>query len=247
MGPHRNLRLDLEYDGTRYHGWQRQPNAATLQGTIEAALLRLTGHPVILIGSGRTDAGVHARHQVANFRTTSAIPLRAFVQGLNSMLPPDIAVLSVHEVPPDFHARKAALKKTYEYHIINRPVRSPLERHFAWHLASPLDLAALQAAARFLPGEHDFAAFQASGSSVKTTRRRVFEAVWRQDREHFTFTITATGFLRGMVRSLVGTMVQIGQHRRPPEDLQALLDHPDRRRTGPTAPAQGLVLVQVAY
>ncbi len=247
MGQRRNLRLDLEYDGTRYHGWQRQKNAPTLQEAIETALARLTGEQIRLIGSGRTDAGVHAVNQVANFLTASTIPLKAFVHGLNSLLPPDIAVLSAREMPPDFHARKAARSKTYEYRILNRPVRSPLSLRFAWHLAAPLDFQALNAAAHLLPGEHDFAAFQASGSAVKTTRRRVLTAEWQEHHGRYTFTITATGFLRGMVRSLVGTMAQIGLHQRPVSDLAGLLAQPDRRLTGPTAPPQGLFLVEVVY
>lgn len=246
MGP-RNLRLDLEYDGTRYHGWQRQTNALTLQETIETALARLTGEEVHLIGSGRTDAGVHAKGQVANFHTHSTLPLRAFVQGLNSLLPPDIAVLTAAEVSWEFHARKSARAKTYEYRILNRPVRSPLSLRYAWQVAPPLALAAMEEAAGALVGEHDFAAFQASGSSVRTTRRRVMEAGWRRNGECLIFRITATGFLRGMVRSLVGTMVQIGLGKRSVGDLAQLLIRPERRRVGPTAPPQGLFLVEVTY
>jgi len=246
MGP-RNLRLELEYDGTRYHGWQRQKNALTLQGTIEEALLRLTGERVHLIGSGRTDAGVHALRQVANFHSSSSLPLKAFVHGLNALLPPDIAVLTAAEAPLEFHARKAARSKTYEYHILNRPVRSPLGLRYAWHLTAPLNPEALEEAARMLVGEHDFAAFQASGSAVRTTRRRVEEACWRREGDMFLFRITATGFLRGMVRSLVGTMVQIGLKKRPVSDLAELLARPDRTRVGPTAPPQGLFLVSVRY
>jgi tRNA pseudouridine38-40 synthase len=247
MGPHRNIRLDLEYDGTGYHGWQRQKNLPTLQETIESALARLTGERVMLTGSGRTDAGVHAVNQVANFLTTSAIPLQGFLHGLNSLLPADIAVLAARDVPLDFHARRSARHKTYAYHLLNRPVRSPLHRRFAWHLTAPLDPEALAAAAQVLVGEHDFAAFQASGSSVRSTRRRVLAASWRHADGRHTFTISATGFLRGMVRSLVGTMVQIGLDKRPLHDLTALLATPDRRQTGPTAPPQGLFLMEVAY
>ncbi len=246
MGP-RNLRLDLEYDGTRYHGWQRQKNALTLQGTIESALARLTGEQVHLIGSGRTDAGVHAKGQVANFHTLSSLPLRAFVQGLNSLLPPDIAVLSAAEVPPEFHARKSARAKTYEYQILQRPVRSPLNLRYVWQVAGPLAVPALEEAARLLVGEHDFAAFQASGSGLRTTRRRVLAAGWRRQGELLIFRITATGFLRGMVRSLVGTLVQIGGGKRPVAHLAELLTRPERRLVGPTAPPQGLFLVEVSY
>ena len=170
MDLRRNIRLLLEYDGTRYHGWQRQLDAATIQGVLEAAVARLTQAPVAIIGSGRTDAGVHARGQVANFRTESAIPLKAFHQGLNSLLPKDIAVLEASEAEPAFHARKSARAKTYEYRILNRPNRSPLHRHYAWWIAPPLDLAAMAAAAAALPGEHDFTAFRASGSDNHKSR-----------------------------------------------------------------------------
>ena len=218
MDLRRNIRLLLEYDGTRYHGWQRQLDAATIQGVLEAAVARLTQAPVAIIGSGRTDAGVHARGQVANFRTESAIPLKAFHQGLNSLLPKDIAVLEASEAEPSFHARKSARAKTYEYRILNRPNRSPLNRHYAWWIAPPLDLAAMAGAAAALPGEHDFTAFRASGSDNINPVRRVLAAAWRDEPGGWlSFTITATGFLRGMVRSLVGTMVEVGQGKAPPD------------------------------
>jgi len=248
MDLRRNIRLLLEYDGTGYHGWQRQSDAATIQQTLEEALRRLIGEQVALIGSGRTDAGVHARGQVANFRTASAIPLQAFHKGLNSLLPKDIAVLSATEAPPEFHARKSARSKTYEYRILNRETRSPLHRHYAWWIAAPLDLAALAGAAAVLPGEHDFTAFRASGSENKNPVRRVLAATWRDlPGGWLTFTITATGFLRGMVRSLVGTMAEVGRGKAPPTILTELLASGARHLAGPTAPPQGLYLVEVFY
>ena len=248
MGLRRNLRLILEYDGASYHGWQRQKNALSLQQVIEEALARITGEKVRLIASGRTDAGVHARGQVANFVTESTAPLRAFVQGLNSLLPLDIAVLQAEEVPLDFHARYAAIWKTYEYCILNRPVRSPLHQGHAWWLSESLDLAAMEAAAQSLPGEHDFAAFRAAGGRPGHAVRRVGEAFWRREPEGWlVFSITANGFLRGMVRSLVGTMVEIGKGKYPPEYLGEALKKGDRRLAGPTAPPQGLFLMKVDY
>jgi tRNA pseudouridine38-40 synthase len=248
MDLRRNIRLLLEYDGTRYHGWQRQADAATIQQTIEEALARLIGETVALIGSGRTDAGVHALGQVANFRTTSAIPLRAFHQGLNSLLSKDITVLAAIEAAPEFHARKSARAKTYEYRILNRRNRSSLHHHYAWWIAPALDLTAMAGAAAVLPGEHDFAAFRASGSDNINPVRRVLAASWREGpRGWLTFTITATGFLRGMVRSLVGTMAEVGRGKAPPTVVAELLGSGARHLAGPTAPPQGLYLVEVVY
>jgi tRNA pseudouridine38-40 synthase len=248
MDPRRNIRLLLEYDGTRYHGWQRQAEAVTIQQVLEESLERLTGEKVALIGSGRTDAGVHARGQVANFRTASAIPLQAFHKGMNSLLPKDIAVLEALEAEPAFHARKSARAKTYEYRILNRPTRSPLDRHYAWWIEAPLDLAAMAGAAAILPGEHDFTAFRASGSDNLNPVRRVLAAEWRHDSERWLiFTVTATGFLRGMVRSLVGTLAAVGRGKAPPTILAELLESGARRLAGPTAPPQGLYLVEVFY
>jgi tRNA pseudouridine38-40 synthase len=248
MAPRRNIRLTLAYDGTRYHGWQRQKNALSLQEVIEQALARITGEPVRLIASGRTDAGVHAQGQVANFHTHSPAPLRAFVQGLNSLLPGDIAVLRAEEVPLDFHARYDARWKTYEYCLVNRPVRSPLHRLYTWWISQPLDVAALEAAARVLPGEHDFSTFRAAGSRPGPAGRRVRKAAWQAGEEgRLSFRITANGFLRGMVRSLVGTMVEIGKGKYSPAYLKEALEKRDRSLAGPTAPPQGLFLVQVEY
>jgi tRNA pseudouridine38-40 synthase len=248
MGLRRNIRLTLEYDGTRYHGWQRQKNALSLQEVVENALARIIGETVRLTGSGRTDAGVHARGQVANFVTKSTAPLRAFLHGLNSLLPMDIAVLQAEEVPLTFHARYAALWKTYEYRILNRPVRSPFHHQQAWWLPGLLDVAAMQEAAQALPGERDFLAFRAAGSRPGQAVRRVREAIWHRGPEGLlSFIITANGFLRGMVRSLVGTMVEIGKGKYPPIYLHEVLEKRDRRLAGPTAPPQGLFLVQVEY
>ena len=244
----RNIRLLLEYDGSRYHGWQRQRGDLSLQQVLEKALERLTGAPVKLIGSGRTDAGVHALGQVANFRTNSALALKAFHEGLNSMLPYDIAVLEASEVPLEFHARKAARSKTYEYRILNRLTRSPLHHHYGWWVSPPLNPGAMAKAAALLVGEHDFSAFRASGSGNRNAVRRIFSAHWQtHPGGRLSFTITGNGFLRGMVRSLVGTMVEIGKGKAKPSLLAELLQSGERRRAGPTAPPQGLYLVEVTY
>ena len=244
----RNIRLLLEYDGSRYHGWQRQRGDLSLQQVLEKALERLTGAAVKLIGSGRTDAGVHALGQVANFHTNSAIALKAFHKGLNSMLPYDIAVLEASEVPLEFHARKAARSKTYEYRILNRLSRSPLQHHYGWWVSPPLKPGAMAEAAALLVGEHDFSAFRVSGSGNCNAVRRIFSAHWQtHPGGRLSFTITGNGFLRGMVRSLVGTMVTIGKGKAKPSLLAELLLSGERRRAGPTAPPQGLYLVEVTY
>jgi tRNA pseudouridine38-40 synthase len=244
----RNIRLLLEYDGTRYHGWQRQRGQVSIQEVVEEALQRLTREEVRLEGSGRTDAGVHALGQVANFHILSRIPLKAFREGLNSLLPHDIAVLTAQEAPPEFHARKSARFKTYEYRILNRPVRSPLHHHYGWFMSAALNLPAMAAAAALLPGKHDFSAFRASGSGNLNPVRQVLAAGWQTHPGGWLrFTVTATGFLRGMVRSLVGTMVEIGKGKAEPNLLADLLQSGERRLAGPTAPPQGLYLVEVAY
>ncbi len=244
----RNIRLLLEYDGSRYHGWQRQRGQLSVQEVLEESLKRLTGEAVRLTGSGRTDAGVHALGQVANFHTAGRLPLKAFREGLNSLLPWDIAVLEAEAAPPEFHAQKSARAKTYEYRILNRPMRSPLHHHYGWWLAAPLDLKAMAGAAAALPGKHDFSAFRASGSGNLNPVRQVLAARWQTHPGGWLrFTVTATGFLRGMVRSLVGTMVEIGRGKDSPEKLTELLLSGERRLAGPTAPPQGLYLVEVLY
>ena len=251
QGPHatlRTIRLTLEYDGSAYCGWQRQVNVLSIQEVVETCLQKLTGREVRLHASGRTDAGVHAMGQVAHFRTAASLPLAAFREGINSLLPRDIAVLEAGEAPATFHARYDAKAKTYEYRILNRPAPSPLHRRFCWRLSGPLALNRMEEATGLLLGEHDFAGFQSTGGSVQTSVRRVLAASWEaRPGGWLIFRITATGFLRGMVRALVGTLVEVGWDKRPPEDLARLLAARDRRLGGPAAPAAGLCLVEVMY
>lgn len=246
--PGRNICLTLEYDGSQFFGWQRQAAVPTVQATLEDCLQRLTREKIVVHGSGRTDTGVHALGQRANFRTTSRMPLRAFQAGLNSLLPPSVVVVKAEEVPWAFHARYSARAKTYEYRILNRPYPSALQRRFCWWLPRPLDLPAMKEAAGLLIGTKDFAAFQASGSGVKTTVRQVFAASWEAlDGGWLIFRITADGFLRGMVRAIVGTLVEIGLGKRSLAQLQQLFVTPKRPLAGPTAPAAGLYLLEVLY
>lgn len=246
--PGRNICLTLEYDGSQFFGWQRQPGRPTIQGTLEACLQRLTGEPIVVHGSGRTDTGVHALGQTANFRTSARLPLKAFQAGLNSLLPPSIVVTQAVEVPWEFHARYHAKAKTYEYRILNRPYPSALYRHYCWWLPRPLELSWLQEGARLLVGEKDFAAFQSSGSVVRTTVRVVTAASWEAYPGGWLhFRITANGFLRGMVRAIVGTLVEVGWGKRPLAQVEQLFLTPHRSLAGPSAPAAGLYLVEVLY
>ena len=243
----RNLRILIEYDGTDFAGWQRQPGQRTVQAQLEGAIQQMTGEAVLVRGAGRTDAGVHASGQVANFTLEAGIPALGLLRGLNSLLPPDIALLDVAEAAPDFDARFSARGKIYRYQVWNHLVRSPLHARRTWHCRSPLDLEAMRAAARSLCGEHDFRAFRASDCERRTTVRIVRRLdVERQD-HLLSFDIEATAFLKNMVRILVGTLVDLGRGRIPPEVVPQMLQTGDRTIGGVTAPPQGLTLVQVFY
>ncbi|MBM4038022.1 MAG: tRNA pseudouridine(38-40) synthase TruA [Planctomycetes bacterium] len=242
----RNVKLTIEYDGTRYHGWQRQANAPTVQQALEEALARVVGHEVTLYGSGRTDAGVHALGQVANFRTGSAIPAERLVHAINANVADDIAVLRAEDVAGGFHARYSAKRKTYRYAIVCRPVRPAVGGSFVhWH-RFPLDLGAMRQAAALFLGEHDFAAFE-SHSEGEGTVRTVLRSEWLQEGERLDYWVTANGFLYNMVRAMVGTMIEVGAGKRPPEDVARLLASRDRALAGRTAPAKGLCLMSVEY
>lgn len=244
----RTIKLLIEYDGTNYQGWQVQPKGATIQGVIEEKLARLTGEPVHLIGSGRTDAGVHAGGQVAHFKTKSRLDVQTIQRALNSLLPPDIVVLKVEEANEGFHARKSSKSKVYEYWVLNRPLRSVFHRGTAWHVPQTLNLREMKKATRSLIGEHDFSSFQSVGSPKKTAVRKVKRAEWRQSQGGLLhFEIEANGFLKQMVRAIVGTLVEVGKGKIASEDFQRILDSRDRKKAGPTAPPHGLFLKEVKY
>jgi tRNA pseudouridine38-40 synthase len=258
--PSRNIKLVLEYDGTDFKGSQLQANGRTVQGELETALARLTGlkagERCVASLAGRTDSGVHASGQVANFLTASRLPLETFRRGLNALLPFDLAVLSAEEMPDDFHARFSAKERTYHYSILNRPVRSPLARRFAYQVAQPLDLAAMQAAANSLVGERDFASFAGAGWGVKaqldpegdnpSTVRNLLKADWLEG-DRLVLEVVANAFLPHMIRNIVGTLLLVGKGERSPEDFARIVAVCDRRQAGPTAPACGLSLVSVRY
>ena len=245
----RTVKLLIAYDGTDYVGWQRQAAGESIQGLLEDTLARIEGAHVTIYGAGRTDAGVHAEGQVASARLAAELDDETLARALNANLPAAIRVMDVRTVADDFHARFSATAKTYEYRIWNGPAVPPFVNRFVWHVPQPLDLGIMNDAARALIGEHDFAAFQGSGSAAHTTVRRVVSAAWHRStcEPLVTFAITGEGFLRHMVRSLVGTLVEIGLGRRPISDMARLLTEPARAHVGRTAPPSGLFLVRVEY
>lgn len=243
----RTLKITVAYDGTRFVGWQRQAQGESVQGLLEEALARFEGAPVTVHGAGRTDAGVHALGQVASARVTCVHDPATLVRGLNAHLPADIRVTRVDNAPDAFHARFNASRKTYRYQIRNTPVANPFARAFEWHLPEPLALDAMARAADGLVGTHDFAAFRSVGSDVATTIRTVTRSDWRVHEGVLTYEIAGDGFLRHMVRVVVGTLVEVGRGWRTPDDLTRLLCGGRRREAGPTAPPQGLFLVSVDY
>jgi tRNA pseudouridine38-40 synthase len=244
----RNIKLLIEYDGSRYHGWQIQPNGITVQEVLQKKLAIMTRERVRLIGSGRTDAGVHALGQVANFQTSASIPLKGFHRGLNSLLPSDIIIKSVEEAAPDFNAQLLARRKTYLYVILNREVPSAMHRNYSWHYPLPLDPDTMQEAAQRLVGEKNFASFQAADADTSNPVREVFRADWFVGKAPFLcFAIEAGGFLKQMVRNIVGTLVDVGRGKISIGEFERILKAEDRRQARMTAPPQGLFLVKVEY
>jgi tRNA pseudouridine38-40 synthase len=251
----RNIRLILAYDGTDFHGWQRQPSAPTIQACLEDAIHSLTGSSVQVYGSGRTDAGVHASHQVANFHTVSPIPCRNLVKALNDLLPPTVRVKSAHDATPDFHARYDVRRKTYRYWILQSPVCSPFLGRFVCHHPYALDRARMAQAARYFLGEHNFSSFAAADGrddenpGPKCMARTVFQSrlLWRARTSVLVYEVAGDGFLHHMVRNMVGTLMEVGRGRIAPGDVPGILAARDRTQAGPTAPAQGLCLVMVEY
>jgi tRNA pseudouridine38-40 synthase len=242
-----NIKLTLEYDGTNYHGWQIQANGNTVQAVLERALTTFFGAPIRVIGSGRTDAGVHALGQVVNFRVEKPLDRHRLLRGLNALTPPDITIKDAEAVAEFFDARRDARARVYEYHILNRSMPSPFHLNRASHVHKPLDIAAMRAAVVCLLGEHDFSSFRAAGCDAAHPIRTVYRAALEADGALLVFRIEATAFLRHMVRNIVGTLVEVGEGSRPPDSLSTLLKLKDRSKSGPTAPAHGLYLVEVKY
>ena len=263
----RTLKLTLAYDGTDFVGWQRQAEGVSIQGLVEDALSAIEGRRVTVVGAGRTDAGVHALGQVASVVLAHPLDTASLQRALNAMLAADVRVLAVEEMAEGFHARYGARAKTYRYFIANSEVVSPFERRYVWHVTHPLAVEPMARAARTLEGRHDFSGFQAAGSATATTVRTIFssrlriagteDAFWRPERlpgdppggrgRLLIYEVTGDGFLRHMVRSVVGTLVEVGAGRREVGAIEAVVASRDRRLAGPTAPACGLCLVEITF
>ena len=249
----RNLKLTLSYDGADFAGWQVQPDAVTVQGTLAQAIGRVTGEKVLPQGSGRTDAGVHALAQVVTFVTESSVPTANFVKALNDILPASVRVLEVEEAAADFHARKFARGKTYRYRIYRAAICPPFLARYLWHYPFPLDEEAMASAAGRVEGEHDFTSFAAVDpergreDAQVSNIRRIFSSSWAREGDEFVYTVKGSGFLHHMVRNLVGTFILVGKGTLQAEDITRILEARNRSAAGATVPAAGLYLVGVEY
>lgn len=240
-------KLLLEYDGTTYAGWQRQPDRPTIQAALEDALRQITRCPIATIAASRTDAGVHALGQVVGFRSDSPLSTYEWTRALNGVLPKTISVRQTEIAADDFHARYNAHAKTYEYRILNQTARPALDRLRVWQVAKPLDVDLMREASRHILGQHDCTSLQGPAAGTKNPVCTIRLIDWGQDGPLIRFTIRANRFLKQMVRALVGTFVEIGHGKRSPDALATILEAKDRREAGPTAPPQGLYLLEVHY
>ena len=240
-------KMTLAYDGTNYHGWQRQKNGITIQEVLENVLSEMFGKETVVTGCSRTDAGVHARIYVCSFKGETTIPTDKIPFVLNTKLPEDIRVYKCEDASEDFNARFQTLTKAYEYKIVNRAFQDPLLRNFAWHYPVELDVEKMKRAAEIIKGKHDFASFCAAGSVVKSTVRNLTELTVSKDGDIITVRAAADGFLYNMVRIIVGTLVYVGNGKLSENDIKELIEKKDRREMGITAPPQGLSLVEVNY
>lgn len=244
----KNFKLTIEYDGTGFHGWQIQKNEPTIQAAIEQALATITNQPVRLNGAGRTDAGVHAVGQVANFHCDTRLDADALQNGLNSLLPPDIVIRQCRQIDASFHARFDAKGKRYRYTILNQPLPAAIGRQFAWFIRRPLDTGAMQSALDQFIGRHDFSAFEGAGSPREHSVRTITSGTIETPAEgRLTITIEAEGFLRYMVRNIVGTLVAVGSGKLAASEVDRIIDSRDRSLAPATAPPQGLCLMEVKY
>ncbi len=243
----RNIKLVIEYDGTNYHGWQTQPNLPTIQATIEDTLAKLTKTPIHIIGAGRTDTGVHAEGQVANFWTDSQMPVTAFQKALNATLPRDIVICRATEAPAALHARFSATRRRYRYTILNREYPSALSRQRCYFLPTKIDAQRAHQLSQTLRGKHDFSSFQKTGSNRTNPICEIYEVACRKEGEYIYFDIEADAFLRGMVRAIVGTLLKCIKRSNPDAHLHQILAAKDRAAAGTSVPAHGLSLIRVEY
>ena len=243
----RNIKLTLQYDGTAYHGWQMQENAPTVQETLSRAIEHITGSKPQLTGSSRTDAGVHAKRFVCNFKTDASIPQERIPAALNTYLPDDIVCLLAEDVTPDFNARFCAKKKCYTYYILNSKYPDAFLRKYSWHFPYELDISKMKKAAEAFLGKHDFAGFASSGGSVITTVREIYSLDVEKEGDLIKITVTGDGFLYNMVRIIAGTLAFVGCGKTEPQDIAEIIESKDRKRAGVTAPPQGLFLTEVFY
>jgi len=243
----RNIKLTIEYDGTNYSGWQKQPRRKTVQQEIENAIFKITRERAVVFGSGRTDSGVHALGQVASFRTGSKLTVTQFQKGLNTNLPGDISITSVDDVPDKFHAQFSSKSKSYIYTILNRDFRSAHLRDKTWQVNQMLNLEKMRLASLHLLGKHDFKVFTHSGITVKSTVRTVKKVKLSRKKDIINFEIEADGFLKRMVRMIIGTLVQVGKERITPREFKSILDSSRKTKFVHTAPARGLCLKKVRY
>ena len=241
------IALGLEYDGSRFLGWQKQPGGATVQDALESSLAEVAGAAIATSAAGRTDRGVHARLQGVHFDTAARRPLSAWVRGVNALLPPPVAVLWAHEVADDFHARYSALSRSYRYELLNRAVRPALSASYTGWFHLPLDVPAMREAAAGLVGEHDFSAFRSSECQAKSPVRTIHALSIERCGERIDFVIRANAFLHHMVRNLVGTLVYVGKGKHPPQWAKEVLESRERARAAPTFGPEGLYLETIEY
>lgn len=243
----RNIKLTIQYNGKNYCGWQKQNDSLGVQGTIEQAIKEITSEDVKITGSGRTDAGVHALGQVANFNTESSIPIEKIPSALNSKLPKDISIINAEEMPLDFHSRYCAKGKTYRYMIYNNSYRTPIYNNISYFVKYDLDLEKMQKEAKSLIGTYDFKGFMSSGSSVKDTVRTIYDIQIIKQEDLIVIEVQGNGFLYNMVRIIAGALIDVGSKRKTPQDIKIMLENKDRSKSSDTAPAKGLCLYKVTY
>ena len=243
----RNIKLIIEYDGKGFNGWQKQPDRLNIQGEIEKAIEEITGEKVDLTASGRTDAGVHSLGQTANFKTDSKIPTEKFAKAINSRLKKSIVIKSAEEVDEKFHSRYSVKSKTYRYIINNSENGTAIYRGLEYHVPMKLDYEKMNEAIKYFIGEHDFKAFKASGTSSKSSVRKILDGSVRKEEERVIIEVTGTGFLYNMVRIISGTLLDVGLGKIKPEDIPSIIESKDRTKAGKTLPAHGLYLLQVNY